>query len=629
MREVPLDWTNALEPIAFDDWDYARAAHLLERAGFGGTPEEIERLAAMQPTEAVDYLVDYEELDCSALPEFEESGIYPHGHKLVVLQQLVDRVLATGMVYGIEASQEGPLPYQPGINEFYALLFGECMEMQRACMWWAERMLLTPRPLEEKLTLFWHDHFATSQIKVLNFELMLRQNDTLRGLANGNVRDLLVAIAQDPAMLIWLDNRSNVRGRPNENFARELMELYTMGEGCGYGERDVREMARAFTGWTMGPIHTVDDDGAFVDDPRLHDDGEKTFLGRTGDFDGYDAIDIVLEQPATATFLAAKLYRYFVRDELDSMVNDRLANELRESNYELRPLLKTIFLSKDFYSRGACGAQIKSPVAFLVSTSRKLGLEHIPGIPDFVETSGAKLGQLLFHPPNPAGWTGNEAWINGATLLARGHYVHEMLFPDPETYIAPDKAVPEAYRRIPIMFSEYRIVPHLWNAEARRMEPVSNAEYDRYLLRVAGQTDDGAAAAGTFASREMMELDPSEPKSKINLIPQGESYSLAMGVYQGYVEAFNRVEALPREPARLDFVALLAGEDVETVEHAVDCLVRRFLRVPLEGERRATLIAHLREQLGGDEIDVAHEGTERALRSLVYLILSTPEYQLG
>src|SRR5262249_16005835 len=154
--------------------------HLLERAGFGGTPQEVQKLTAMTPEQAVDYLVDYEKIDDGKLPAFVPSGIYPHGHKLLPLQKIVPRALATGKAYGIKATRAGDLPYQPAINEFYMLLISEHAEMRRAGWWWGRRMLQTPRPLQEKLTLFWHDHFATSQEKVLNYELMLAQNQTLR-----------------------------------------------------------------------------------------------------------------------------------------------------------------------------------------------------------------------------------------------------------------------------------------------------------------------------------------------------------------------------------------------------------------------------------------------------------------
>ncbi len=628
---APDGWGNDLSPISAADWNYDRAAHLLERAGFGGTPSDVEKLAAMTPGEAVDALIEYESIDTSTLPQFKPSGIYPHGHKFRSLQEAVPKALITGKAFGIKATHEGPLQYQPAINEFYTLLWSEHMEMQRAALWWAERMLQTPRPMEEKLTLFWHDHFATSQSKIMNYELMMAHIETLRQHANRNFRDMLVAVAQDPAMLIWLDNRENVKGKPNENFAREVMELFTMGEGHGYSEEDIREMARAFTGWTMKPIETVDDKAEFVDDPKLHDDGEKTFLGRTGKFNGYDAINIILEQPSTATFVSGKLYKYFVREDIDPGVNKQLAKHLVASNYELKPLLKRILLSKDFYSSRSVGTQIKSPVHFLVSTCRKLDLKRMPGIPDYVETTGTQLGQLLFYPPNVAGWPGDRSWINPATLLSRGNYVHAMLFPDPESYPAPDKIGPEGYRKIPLMFPEYDIVPHVWSEEAQNMEPVSLVDYDRHLAGIGAgmMAKEKKGQSKESDAPKMMKPDASQRKSRMTQIANNERYNLAVGVYTGYVQAYDRVKPRPRSTADIDFIAMVEESQAQTVEDVVDYFSRRFLRVPLAPERRAAIEDFLNNELGGSEIDFARPVTEKALRRAVHLVLSAPEYQLG
>jgi hypothetical protein len=625
------DWTNALAPIAAAEWNYQRAAHLLERAGFGGTPAEIEKLAKLSPTDAVNALLDYENVDVAKLPSFEPSGIYPNGHKFRGLEAVVPKALVTGKAFGIKAIQEGALPYQPAINEFYTLLWSEHMEMQRASLWWAERMLLTPRPMEEKLTLFWHDHFATSQSKLMNYELMMAQIETLRRHANGNFRKMLVAVAQDPAMLIWLDNRENVKGKPNENFAREVMELFTMGEGHGYSETDIREMARAFTGWTMKPIETVEDKAEFIDDPKLHDDGEKTFLGKTGKFNGYDAIHMILEQPAASKFISGKLYKYFVREQLDPSINDQLAKQLVESNYDLKPVLKTILLSKDFYSPASVGTQIKSPVHFLVSTCRKLGLQQLPGIPDYVETTGSQLGQLLFYPPNVAGWPGDKSWINPATLLSRGNYVYAMLFPDPESYPAPDKVGPEGYRKIPLMFPEYNIPGYVWNEKSQKMETVSLVQYDRHLAGIGAgmMSKEKKQDAKMAEAPKMMKPDTSQGKSRMTQIAHGERYNLAVGVYTGYVQAYDRVKPRPRSTAQINFVAMTDEGQVQTVEAAVDYLSRRFLSVPLAPERRAAIVGFLKGELGGEKIDFTNKATEEALRRAAHLILSAPEYQLG
>lgn len=643
---APSAWANDLTPIGEKDWNPERAAHLLERAGFGGTPDEVARLAAMTPAQAVDSLVDYEKVDDRSLPAFDPSGIYPNGYKLVGLDKIVLRALLTGKAYGVKATQKGELEYQPAINEFYTLLLSEHGEMRRASQWWVERMLLTPRPMQEKLTLFWHDHFATSQEKVNNYELMLAQIDTLRRGANGNFRDLLVAVAQDPAMLVWLDNRENVKGKPNENFAREVMELFTMGEGQGYAEKDIREIARAFTGWTMRPIETVRDKAKFVDDPKLHDKGEKTFLGRTGNFNGYDAIDIILKQPATPRFLSRKLYRHFVREGPSPQMNDRLAGVLLEAKYEIKPLLKAILLSRDFYSEASVGTQIKPPVHFLVSTYRKLGLAGVPGVPDCTDTLGA-LGQVPFYPPNVAGWPGGRSWMNPATLLTRGNFAHALLFPDPAAYGNPDKVVAEGYRKIPVMFPEYNITPHVWDPKAGRMVPVSMSDYDKFLAGIdaggmkamAGPAPAPPAAPGSGGDMKngpMIEEPAAQvgaakgdAKSMMSKVAKGEKYNLAMGVYAGFVEAGNRVKPIARTTAEADFAAMARAADVSTAEGAVDYFARRFLSVDLLPQRRAAIVAFLKGELKSDALDPGNKDLPAALRRTVHLILSAPEYQLG
>jgi beta-lactamase regulating signal transducer with metallopeptidase domain len=627
-------WTDDLSPIADADWNEDRAAHLLERAGFGGTPADVAKLARMTPMEAVTYLVDYESIPNDGLPEFEHSGIYPNGHKVIrPLQDAIAPALLTGRIFGIKAVDEGgKLPYQPAVDEFYTLLVSEHTEMRRAGPWWAERMLLTARPLEEKMTLFWHDHFATSQEKVIRYQRMLKQIETLRENATGNYRDMLIAIAQDPAMLIWLDNRDNLKGKPNENFAREIMELFCMGEGKGYSETDIREIARAFTGWTMTRDNTVKEEGKFVDDPKVHDDGEKSFLGQKGNFNGTDAIDIILKQPATSRYIAGKIYKWFVREDLSAAMNDALAKKLVELNYEFKPFLKTIFLSKDFYSVPSVGTQIKSPVHLIVSTCRKMGLRQLPGIPDFGETCDT-LGQVLFFPPNVAGWTDGPAWINPSTLLARGNFVHTLLFPNPESYGHPDKEIVESYRMIPILLPEQNITPRLWNAKLGKMEPVSMEVYKEHLALL----NDGAVGTAMAADKKGMSAaemtrpskDAVMGESKMAKMSDGEKYNLGVGVYNGFCEAYNRSKPIPRNVIDVDFVRMVDEAGVKTADEAVDHFIKRFLRVPMYAAEREAIIAFLKNEIGSDTIKPGDANLETALRRVVHLILSSPEYQLG
>ena len=259
-------------------------------------------------------------------------------------------------------------------------------------------MLKTSRPLQEKLVLFWHGHYATSNEKVRDYRKMMGQFSMLREKANGNLRHLLIIVGKDPAMLIYLDNRQNYKGHPNENFAREVMELFSLGTG-NYTEQDIKEVARAFTGWSL------DNDGVgFLNRANLHDEGEKTILGRTGKFKGEEAIDILLAQPACAQFISRKLYRFFVRDELSPELAEELATSLRTHKYEIAPFLEQIFLSRDFYSNASYATQIKSPVQLVVSTYKKLGLRLSDVSEVFGDHCRTGTGGLLSPECQRVGW---------------------------------------------------------------------------------------------------------------------------------------------------------------------------------------------------------------------------------
>ena len=573
----PASWTNDLGPISVADWDHPKAAHLIERAGFGGTPEEIERLAAMTPDEAVDWLVNYARIE-DDLATFDASPIWdPAMDPFPTSRAEAVRIARErGEAMGAKLLPAGESRrLQPVVNKFFYGLRANAIETQRLALWWGGRMLRSRRPLEEKLTLFWHGHFATANGKVRDTRMMLRQNEMLRDNASGNFRDLLVGILKDPAMLVYLDNGENVKGHPNENFGRELLELFTMGVG-NYTEQDIREAARAFTGWTNDVLE-------FTFNTEQHDFGDKTFLGQTGGFDGGDIIDIILQHKPTAEFVAGKLYRFLVREDLDDEVGAELGATLRDGGYELKPLLKRILLSRDFYSPASYATQIKSPVHLIVSTYRKLGLRELPTIPDFDRlTSG--LGQRLFNPPNVAGWAGGRTWITPATLLERGNLFNDVLYPEVDSFEAPDRRVPGLYARV-----------------AQRLQLGMN---------ITEGTKEGEAESNMLADRD-------------------ENYNTRYGGYMGYVMAFERLKLVPRQAPDFDLTQMLIGADVNTAEQIVDHLIQRFLRVGLEAEERSVLVRFLRHELGAERIDLADVETEAALRALLYLVLSTPEYQLA
>lgn len=277
--------------------------------------------------------------------------------------------------------------------------------------WWFREMLTTPTPMAEKMTLFWHNHFATSQQKVRFTPLMYRQNVTLRRNALGNFGSLLREMARDPAMLIYLDGANSRKEQPNENFAREVMELFTMGEGH-YSEADIKEAARAFTGWSVDR-----ESSHFMFRRGVHDYGKKTVLGKTGNFDGDQIIDVLLGKPQTAQFITRKLWKEFVSTTPDDIEITRLANIFGESGYNIAKLMRAMLSSDAFYAPENRAALIKSPVEFVVGTMKTFDIETA-NLRPFVLAS-ALLGQNLFAPPNVKGWPGGEAWINTSTLLGR------------------------------------------------------------------------------------------------------------------------------------------------------------------------------------------------------------------
>jgi hypothetical protein len=583
----PDSWVGDLTPIAPADWSRDRASHLLERAGFGGTPEEIDLLAAMTPEAAVKWLVNYQKVDNSHLRPFDESGIYdPPLEPFPKTRPEVTRwAKEKGEAMGVKVKPGGDRPLQPVVNRFFYWLRADYLEIRRAAQWWAQRMLTTHRPLEEKLALFWHGHFATSDDKVRDYRKMLKQLALFYKHANGNFRDLLIGVGKDPAMLVFLDAGDNVKGRPNENFGREILELFTMGVG-NYTETDIREAARAFTGWTNDSLN-------FVIKADLHDDGEKTFLGRRGNFDGVGIIDIVLEQDVTARFIASKLYRFFVRDDASPELTAKLGKVFRDNHYALAPLLTTIFLSRDFYSPPAFATQIKSPVQLVVSTYKKLGLTEIPGVPDF-DVLTRDLGQELFYPPNVAGWKGGRSWITPAILLQRGDFVRDALFPDFVNFQPPDRQMPETNREVALKIAQ---------------------GYD--ITKATLEVDKNATSSENSMSMFNMMADADE------------GFNTRYGSTVGWMEAFRRVKPIPRQAAQLNLTHLVTKAKLASTSEVVDYFLARFLRAPLAPEDRQAMIDFLTKELGSDRIEPAASYLEEPLRLLVHLIMSAPEYQLG
>ena len=293
--------------------------------------------------------------------------------------------------------------------------------------WWLTEMVGTESPLTERMTLFWHNHFTSGLQKVRSPALMYRQNVLLRRHALGNFAELLHAVSRDPAMLVYLDAATNRRGQPNENFAREVMELFTLGEGR-YGEADIREAARAFTGWSIDPAT-----GEYLFRRGLHDDAEKAVLGRSGRLRGEDVLDILLAQPATAEFVAGKLWREFVSPQPDPAGVARVAAVFRASGYDIRSALRALFMTEAFWAQENRATLIKSPAELVAGTLRQFEIGFGDPLP-FVLLLRA-LGQDILSPPNVRGWPGGEAWINSTTLLTRKQFL-DRVFRVEETRMA-------------------------------------------------------------------------------------------------------------------------------------------------------------------------------------------------
>jgi uncharacterized protein (DUF1800 family) len=285
--------------------------------------------------------------------------------------------------------------------------------------WWIRLLFKNGHPLREKMTLFWHNHFVSSIAKVQKGIAMFNQNRTLRAFALKNFGKMLRATAKDAAMLIYLDSNSNVKGKPNENYAREVMELFSLGVG-NYSEKDIQEAARAFTGWHVDK-NLVD----FFFDKDQHDFGPKKVLGREGNLDGGDVLNVLLEQPCCATFLIRKMYRYFISEtaEPSDALIEPLAERYRKSSYDTGDLVKTMLLSRHFFSEHAYHQRIKSPVEFVFGVSEALKQKESWRPPESPLVGMLEaMGQTVLAPPNVKGWPGGKAWLNTSTMLARHNF---------------------------------------------------------------------------------------------------------------------------------------------------------------------------------------------------------------
>ena len=388
------------EPNEADPFDRAKAAHLLGRSGFGGTEDEISRVLYLGPGRAVDELMDFPDA-----PAAEQSRT-----------DLPDLSSLAGVPLTFAKRDEAMrAAADPDARRDLGRSWRQAHEKAdlEVAEWWLKRMAYGPYPLQEKLTLFWHGHFTTSAADARAANLIWAQNETLRTFAAGNFAAFTLAIARDPAMIDYLNNQQNTKYAPNENFARELMELFTLGLDQ-YTQKDIQEIARCFTGW-----HNDGDEYVFRE--SQHDDGMKRVFGsRPYDLNGDDVIKVLMMHPANAPYIAGKLFRFFAYEEPSDDLIKSLGAFFAENNHELRPLLRLLFNSRAFYSSYAVGTQIKSPIQLVIGTQRMLGVESAENR-DFRRLRGnlKAMGQIPLMPPNVKGWPGGRRWINTSTLFAR------------------------------------------------------------------------------------------------------------------------------------------------------------------------------------------------------------------
>jgi len=379
-----------LKPLSRSKWDFRTAAHLINRAGFGAPPSEIEKIEALGPEDAVSHFVDFEKIpDTTPNPEWARPD--PERAEMFLTLRRASEEERRQKLRAVQRSDREHM-----------------MELRG---WWLNRMATGPRPLQEKMVLFWHGHFATSVEKVREAYLMWRQNDLFRRHATGNWLEMLVEVAKDPAMLIWLDQGQSRKEHPNENFAREVMELFALGEGH-YTEKDIAEAARSLTGWSYERPRQ-----RFLERPMWHYRGEKTIFGRKGNFDGEDFLQMVVEQPQAPRFIMAKIWNFFAGEMPNDAITTELSGIFRKAGNSFKPAIHAMFLSEEFYAPNVIRNQVKSPVQWLVGSVRVLERELPPPMLCFTLTRN--LGQDLFAPPNVKGWDGGLSRITTNNLLAR------------------------------------------------------------------------------------------------------------------------------------------------------------------------------------------------------------------
>jgi uncharacterized protein (DUF1800 family) len=525
----------AMAADAPDGWTRDDAAHLLRRAGFGGTPQQIDRLHALGMPAAVDYLLTGKLPDGADAPfapaHLEDFHFDPDQTRVADAAAGVNLNDKPGQPPTAETNPRAPNRNRKNLTPNQKRNVQRKLEIEALRQWWLDRMIRTDRPLEEKMTLFWHGLFCSGFKDIKDAEAMARQNATFHEHALGNYQSLTLAIVHDGAMLKYLNNDQNVKGKPNENLARELMELFTLGEGRGYTEHDIAEVARALTGLAPagargGGNGKARAGGAVRLRENLHDNGQKTIFGQTGNWGPDDVVRLIFAKPEPAEHLARRFWIFFASPDPQPEDVAPVAQAIRESNYDLKAGLRALFTSPAFYSERCKFALIKSPVELSVETLRNLEVAAPTPLTLARLASDLKeMDQELFQPPNVRGWVGGEHWITSATLFAR-----------------------------------YNTATAMVNGQIAR--------------------PNGKGMSG----RDKVELAVASPAQLFPPLKQGAT------------------------PAQL-----------------VDAAIDRFLQRPLHSEKKKALL----ETLGDAPIHLGQAESDKGVREVLDLIVSSPEYQVN
>jgi len=521
-------------------WTTRHARHLLERAGFGLPVERVAEIEKLGCSQAVEQFIEASwKPDGTTEPNWLPEALNNEDmrERLSVLNDEEERRKARQLFD--RANREAVI---------------------QLVLWWMKRMYESPAVLREKMTLFWHGHFAVSAEKVKQARLNYQLNTMLRQGALGSFRGLVEKVAKSPAMIRYLDNDRNVKGDPNENFARELMELFTLGIG-NYTEQDIKESARAFTGWAFNGEN-------FQFRRRRHDDSSKEFMGQRGKFGGEDIIRIILKNPQCARFLSRKIWMFFAEVEPTQRTAEVLAERFRGTDYDVTDLLRTILTSAEFYGSNVVGAQIKSPVHFIIGLHGHL--ETSTPRQNMIPQALRLLGQVPFYPPNVKGWDYGRAWINSNTLLLRANMANYLV-----NGIVPD-------------MSEGRGRRNRKNDEQKKSDAIQTMADDRRDLLPDTPMKDMAMDES---------IDAPAPKTSKSKPP-------------------------------LDLAAFLADLGANSPESLIERACARFLSVPISDGQRTQLYEMVRSVASIGEPKKLSKSDEAKVRGLLHQLLTTAEYQL-